>query len=131
MTRPGELATPGETLAAYFDRTKSEKQRSLKRLGHRPTSQAVKEAVMSCGSAFDKSVPDRVLLSAVENAADEEGWASADEVRFQIDGKMGRGRWARTLYDHEDAGYLERRVSHGGYFWGLTESGCEEIYSDE
>jgi len=40
-----------ESLADYFDRTKSEKQRSLQRLGHRPTSQALLNSANSTAAS--------------------------------------------------------------------------------
>jgi hypothetical protein len=72
--------------------------------------------------------PDLALLVAVADATKATEWATADEIRRALDGKHARGRWARILHDHTDAGYLERQGFSGPY--ALTDKAVEEIYED-
>ncbi len=76
--------------------------------------------------------PEIKLLLAVEEASDDEGWATASEVAYQYDGReVATGQWAKKLWAHEEMGLLENRPMPASRFsWGLTEAGMELLYAD-
>lgn len=73
-------------------------------------------------------LPDLRLLAAVTDATMTTGWATASEIRAALDGLDGRGRWAKVLHEHVDAGFLERRGYYGPY--ALTDKAVEALHED-
>lgn len=72
--------------------------------------------------------PRLQLLVAVADATMSSEYATAAEIRAKLDGGNPQGKWARTLHDHTDAGYLNRLGSSGPY--SLTEKAVELLNED-